>query len=421
MKNHRYPGPDSIHRQELDNGIVVIAYENFAVPSFEIEGYVPAGNLGETPNQRGLAAFTASCLMRGTETRSFDAIYEALESVGAELGFSGGRHTTGFSGGGLTEDFELVMDVLADTLRHPVFPPQQVDRVRGEILTGLQIQANNTRSQASKAFRALLYGEHPYGADLSGTVETVSTLTPADLTAFHDAFYGPRGMVITIVGAVKAEEAVARVRAALGDWQQPGQQALPLVADASRPAETVRTHVVMPGKSQSDVVLGLPGPRRNVPDYQDVRLANTILGIFGMYGRLGKTVREDQGLAYYVYSRLHGGLGPAPWFCATGVSPENVEQAIASIRAEIRRMQDELVPAEELADSQAYLTGSLPVSLETNSGLGSVLTDMELYGLGMDYLQRYVDLVNDVTAEKVQQAARKYWSADEIAIAVAGP
>jgi zinc protease len=177
----------------------------------------------------------------------------------------------------------------------------------------------------------------------------------------------------------------------------------------------------MPDKSQSDVVLGLPGPRRSAPDYQDVRLANTILGIFGMYGRLGKTVREAQGLAYYVYSRLHGGLGPAPWFCATGVGPENVEQAITSIQAEIRRMQDALVPADEVADSQAFLTGSLPVSLETNSGLGSVLTDMELYGLGLDYLQRYVEMVNEVTADKIQLAAQKYWSADEIAIAVAGP
>jgi zinc protease len=140
-----------------------------------------------------------------------------------------------------------------------------------------------------------------------------------------------------------------------------------------------------------------------------------------MYGRLGKTVREEQGLAYYVYSRLSGGLGPSPWYVGTGVSPDKVAQAVESIRSEIRRIQDELVPSEELDDTQAYLTGSLPVSLETNDGLSSIITNMELYSLGLDYLQHYPDEIRSITPQIVQQMARKYLSADNIAVAVAGP
>jgi zinc protease len=132
-------------------------------------------------------------------------------------------------------------------------------------------------------------------------------------------------------------------------------------------------------------------------------------------------VREKQGLAYYVQSRLQGGLGPSPWTVSTGVSPEKVDLAIRSIQDEIKRMQDEPVPAEELADSQAYVTGSMPVSLETNDGLAGIIGDMELYNLGLDYLQRYPDMINAITPERIQAAAQKYFSATQLAIAIAGP
>jgi zinc protease len=138
-------------------------------------------------------------------------------------------------------------------------------------------------------------------------------------------------------------------------------------------------------------------------------------------GRIGENVREEQGLAYYAYSTLHGGLGPTAWSASAGVAPDMVEQATASILAEIERIQTELVSAEELADSKAYRTGSLPVSLETNSGLASVIIDMELYKLGLDYLQRFPDLINAITSAQVQAAAQKYLSTTQIAIAVAGP
>jgi zinc protease len=132
-------------------------------------------------------------------------------------------------------------------------------------------------------------------------------------------------------------------------------------------------------------------------------------------------VREEQGLAYYAYSRLHGGLGPSPWIASAGVAPDKVDQAIESIRAEIGRMQTEPVTDEELADCQAYRTGSLPVSLETNSGLAGIITDMELYDLGLDYLQRFPNLIRAITPERIQAAAQKYLSTSQLAVAVAGP
>lgn len=421
MPDKTYPGPQDVQRRVLDNGITVLIYENFAVASVVVEGYVRAGALSEGRQRAGLADFVAGMLMRGTRRRTFDEIYEALESVGASLDFSAGRHVSDFSAGGLAEDLDLLLELLAGSLCEPTFPPEELEQVRGEILTGLQIRAHDTRQMAGLRFRELLYGDHPYGHSLHGYPETIMELTRGDLSDFHARHFGPEKMILTIVGAVKADEALARVEAALGDWRNDNWEAPPEPGPAPRPATTLRDDVAIADKTQSDIVLGLPGPPRSAPDFLDLSMANTVLGVFGMMGRLGSNVREEQGLAYYAFSRLRGSLGPSPWYVNTGVAPDKVEQAIESILSEIARIQQEPVPHEELEDSKAYRTGSLPVSLETNDGLASIISDIELFGLGLDYLQRFPDLIGEITPERVQAAAQKYFSTEQIAVAVAGP
>jgi zinc protease len=138
-------------------------------------------------------------------------------------------------------------------------------------------------------------------------------------------------------------------------------------------------------------------------------------------GRLGEKVREEQGLAYYSYSRVDGGAGPGPWRVIAGVNPVNVERAVASIRAEVRRICEELVDAEELADNTAFITGSLPLRLETNEGVARTILDMERYELGLDYLQRYNALINAITAAQVRAVAQRWLDPDAYALAIAGP
>jgi zinc protease len=150
-------------------------------------------------------------------------------------------------------------------------------------------------------------------------------------------------------------------------------------------------------------------------------LTNTVLGVFGMMGRLGDNVREDQGLAYYVYSRLEAGLGAGAWSATAGVNPANVQRAIDGILHEVRRLRDEPVPADELADSQSFLSGSMPLRLETNEGVAQTLLDIERHNLGFDYLLRYADLVNAVTVRDLQEMAQKYLDPEVYALAIAGP
>lgn len=421
MPDKTYPGPENIRRTVLDNGITVLNYENFAAASVVVEGFLRAGALSEGREKAGLADYAAGMLMRGTEQRSMADVYEALESVGASLDFSAGRHVTDFSAAGLAEDLDLLLGLLSDSLRNPTFPAVEAEQLRGEILTGLQIRANNTRRMSALRFREILYDGHPYGPSVHGYPETIAGIGRDDLIRFHEQHYGPKGMTVTIVGAVEADKAVAKVEEALGTWQNPNWKSPPDVPPATRPGDTVREFVPIVDKTQSDIVLGLPGPPRSVEDFLDLSMANTILGVFGMMGRLGEKVREEQGLAYYAYSRLHGGLGPSPWYVATGVAPDKVQIATESILAEIERIQHESVPEEELEDSKQYRTGSLPVSLETNDGLAGIISDMELLDLGLDYLQRFPDLIEEITPERVQAAAQKYFSTRQIVISVAGP
>lgn len=417
----QYPGPDTIHRFQLDNGLTLLVYENFAAATVVLDATLRVGALVESRDKAGLASFTATMLMRGTQKRDFGDIYEALESAGAGLSFSGNRHLTDFSGGGLVEDLDLILTLASESLRLPTFPAEHVEQVRGETMTGLQIRANDTRQMATLKFQETLYADHPYGVSVEGYLETISQISRDDLCQFHTQHYGPEGMILVIVGAVKAEDALQKVTAAFGDWHNPAQKPLPTIPDATRPRTLNHITIPMKDKTQSDIMMGWPGPRRAHPDYLAASMANTVLGVFGMMGRLGQRVREEQGLAYYASSSLSGGLGPSPWYVSTGVAPDKVEQAITSIRQEIKIMCEELVPEEELADSKAFRTGSLPVGLETNSGLADVISNIALHNLGWDYLYRFPDLINNLTAEEVRAAAKNYLDPDHVVITVAGP
>ncbi len=414
------PGPDDTLRRVLPNGITVLARENWSAPSVVLEGYLLAGNLDEPADLPGLASFTVGMLSRGTQRRSFAEINEAIEGIGASIGFSPDRHMTNFSTKSLAEDLDLVLDVLADELRHPSFPPEYVEKMRSLRLSAIAERENDTRQMAGRAFRQLMYGKHPLGRDMLGTRKSVRAVRRALLSDFHQRFFQPEGMVIVAVGAVPAEVAVEKIAGAFGDWtgSRPQRSALPELLPL---AATRQRRIAMPDKSQADIVLGWPAMRRDEPDFDAARLANTVLGVFGMMGRLGANVRERQGMAYYAYSRLSADREPGTWAAIAGVNPTNVDRAVAAMLAEVRRLRDEPVSADELEDCRRYLIGSLPLHLETNDGVASTLVDIEWHGLGLDYLARYANIIRGLTADQLQAAAQKYLNPDAYVLAVAGP
>jgi zinc protease len=177
----------------------------------------------------------------------------------------------------------------------------------------------------------------------------------------------------------------------------------------------------MPGKSQSDVVLGVPGPARKHPQFIAARVANNILGGFGLGGRIGHHVREKGGMAYYAAAALDGGLGPGPWRAYAGVNPKNVDRAIELTLREIKKFTTRKATPEELDDNKAQFIGRLPLSLETNEGVAGLISSLEIYDLGLDYLQRYPGMIQALTRDDILEVARAFLSAENYALAVAGP
>ncbi|HSO12728.1 MAG TPA: pitrilysin family protein [Anaerolineales bacterium] len=419
--NSALPGPNDIYREVLPNGITVLTRSNFNSPSVVFSGYFDAGALFDPDEKLGLADFVTSALMRGTKKHNFDEIYNILESSGASLGFNTGVHKSGFNGRSLAEDLPLLLNLLSEALTQPSFPKAEMEKLRAQLLTGLAISAEDTSEMASETFDKILFKDHPYSRPDEGTPESIRRITRDDLVQFHRGHYGPRGMVIAIVGAVEAGEAIRQIKRALGGWQVKSQKEAPELPGLKPLKKTTSRHHRIAGKSQSDLVIGTNGPKRKDPEFMPASLGNSVLGQFGMMGRIGDSVREKAGLAYYAYSSLNAGIGPGSWEVSAGVNPKNVHKATGLIVDELKRFVQDGVTTDELADSKANFIGRLPLSLESNSGVAGALLNIERHDLGMDYYLRYADLVNEVTREDILNTARKYIDPGRLAIAVAGP
>lgn len=420
-KSNSLPGPNDVYREVLPNGITILTRSNFNSPSVVVAGFFEAGALFDTDEKLGLAEYTVLSLMRGTHKRTFDEIYNSLESVGAGLGFNTGVHKSGFNGRSLAEDLPLLLDLLCEALTTPVFPKAEIEKLRAQLLTGLAIRAEDTSDMASMVFDNILFKGHPYSRPEDGFPETIKKIRRDDLVKFHREHYGPRGMVIAVVGGVKPEEAVKQVKRSLGSWQVKGQQETPALPPVKPLKKTVSKHHRIAGKSQSDLIIGTNGPMRRDPEFMSASIGNNILGQFGMMGRIGDVVREKSGLAYYAYSSLSAGLGPGSWEVSAGVNPQNLKKASNLILDELKRFVQEGVTADELADTKANFVGRLPLSLESNGGVANALLNIERHQLGLDYYHRYEDLVNEVTAEDVLKTARKLIDPDKLVFAAAGP
>jgi zinc protease len=415
------PNPDDIHVATLDNGITVIARANLNSPSIVIQGYLHAGSIYDDDEQLGLADFTAEMLMRGTLARSHLDIYDQLESTGASLSFNAATHTASFGGRSLAEDIPMLLRLARESLETPAFPKDEIEKLRAQALTGLSLRADNPEAVASISFDQLIYPNHPYGRPEDGFPDTIERISAADIGAFHHRYFGPEGMHVVIVGGLEPQQAVDAVAAELNDWHNPEQVLSADLPGLERVKTGKRQHDSIPGKSQTALVMGAAGPTRKSADFLAASLGNHVFGQFGMYGRVGEVVREQAGLAYYVYSSLGGGVGPGPWSVAAGVDPEDLEQAISLITAEIGKLVESGVTADELEDSKASYIGSLPLSMESNAGVAGALVNLARFDLGLDYFLGYADRVQTVTPEEVRLAVRRYLDPVKLVVTSAGP
>jgi zinc protease len=414
--------PETITRVTLDNGMVILVKDNPNNASITLGGRLRAGGLYDTDRTSGLAHLTTAALQRGTRKRTFQKLNEELDRTGMSFGVGAGMETIGFSGKALVEDFDRLLDLAADVLMHPTFPRGETEKLRAEILADLTEADDDTQHVAYREFRALCYpASHPYHRLSDGRADTVKRLTLAQLADFHARYFRPDIATLVIVGDIRAEQAIEKIERALGKWKARGKPADHRIPDAPAPKQIVKKKTPLAGKTQADVVLGYPGLRRTDPDYYALMLGDLIFGRLGLYGRLGASVRDKQGMAYYVYSGVEANLGAGPWAVHAGVNPKNLDRAIEGILAEVQRLRAEQVTQDELSEAKDFVTGSLALRLETNDGVAATLGDIELFDLGLDYLQRYPGIIRALTAEQILDVTRKYALVENYVLSIAGP
>jgi zinc protease len=408
-------------REELDNGVVVLAQQTAAAPAVTIHASVLAGCLYEPAGRPGLAHLTAKLLDRGTAGRPAERIATELDDRGVALKVSASRHAVALTVTSLAEDIRDVLATVADVIRHPTFPADQLERRRAELVTDVRQDDDNPFLRAGDGMLMRLYGpDHPYGRPLKGTVASLSQFDRAELVAYHARRFRPSTLTLAIVGDVEPLEAIAIAERAFGSWDG-GVPELAALPGAPRPATRQVAHIDMPGKAQADIAYGFTTISRLDPRYYAYWMMNIILGEWGLGGRLAANIRERQGMAYYAFSSFDAALGEGPLVVRAGVDPLNVERAIAAIDAEVGALGADGPTAAEFTETREFLTGSIPRFFETNQGIAAFLQSAEYFGLGLDYDRRLPRLIEAVTRDEVAAAAAEVLRPAAAAVVVAGP
>lgn len=409
-------------RVTLDNGVTIITKANHTNSTVSMVIGVRAGGYADPPDREGTAALCARVLDRGTVTRSADAIADDLDGRGASLSVIAGRHQVAVAATCLVDDFSPVLSLAADVVRHPRFADEEIATRRDTLITSIRQEEDNPASMASDAFMKALYGDHPYARKVRGTVASVEAIRRQDLVRFHQKGFDPSAVTVIIVGDLDEEAAAAAVSKLFGDWpasvKDPAAIAVP---DAPVIAQRQLVSVPMMSKSQADVVYGFTGIRRSDPDYTSISVMNNALGQYAIGGKLGDSIRERQGMAYYVYSSLEATFGQGPFSIRAGVAAANVEKTIASIDAELTAILNAGFTDQEIDESKSYMIGAIPRQLETNASIASFLLTADTFGLGLDYDERLPGLIGSVTRDAANAAAKRLFDISRATVAVAGP
>ena len=411
-------------RRVRATGATIIAKESRATPAVTIHASLRAGTVYDPPGSPGLSHFVSRTVDRGTASKSADEIAEMLDSRGVSLSVLVNRHAMSLVCTCLVEDYPAIMSLLAGILQSATFPESEVETRRGEIVTLIRQDEDNPATVAAEALMAMLYGpDHPYGRPTRGTIDSVQRIDAAALRAFHASRFRPQFLSLVVVGDLECAQAIDVAAETLAAWEGHAwaHESFDWLAVPPAPAARRIRIVPMMNKAQTDIAYGFTSITRSDQAFFAYTLMNNILGQYSLGGRLGDSIRERQGMAYYVTSGMDASVIPGPLMVRAGVSPDNVTRAVASIDEELRRMAVDGPTEDELAESRQYLIGSMPRNLETNLGIANYLQMIEFFGLGLDYDLRVPGLLRAVTLDQVQAAARQALDPSRASIVVAGP
>jgi zinc protease len=406
-----------VHREVLKNGLRVLVLRDPSVPLVALRAVYPGGLRYEDPRTSGINVVLASLLTKGTVTRSAEAIAREVEGMAGSVGGFSGRNSFGLRAEVMARDFDRGMELFADCLLHPVFPQTELDRERRELLERIRSRDDSLGAVAFRLFAETLYRKHPYRLDMMGSVESVGSLSPAEVASFYQRYYPPGMMTLAIVGDIDPARALAKVKQLFEHLPAAKVEAPPVPPEPARDApETTFRHLP---RQQAHMVMGFSGTLLNSPDRYPLEVLSTVLA--GQGGRLFMELREKHNLAYGVSAFSLEGIDPGYFAVHLSTSPEKLEQAIGLVRAELTRIAQQSLPRPELDRAKRYLIGSHAIGLQRRSALAATLAFHEAYQLGWDEYRRYPEEIAKLTPEDIQRVAKKYLDLDRVVMAIVRP
>lgn len=421
----RVPPPGPIHDFDFPetvehdvDGLRLLTAPRGDLPLVGLRLVTRAGGDRDPRELPGLATFTGALLEEGTASRDARTIARAVEDVGGQLASRAGWNTTSVSFGGLAETLPLGVELLAEIAIEPAFAPEETERVRSLRLGELERRANEPRYLASRALARALYGDATYGPPLLGTAESVAAMDPEDCRRWWSENGGRSRSTLIVVGDFEEDALIADVRRSFSSLDQ-GSAIRPTATVDENP-ERLEAHVVdRPNAAQAEICIGHLALPRDDPDRPALVLLNSILG--GKFtSRINLNLRERHGYTYGASSRQLDRLGRGPFVVSAAVDTAAVGPACREILFELERIRTEPVTVDELEESRSYLLGVLPYTLQTLRGLASRLDEIALFGLPLDFFERFPDRLRAVTAEEVLRAAQRLLHPDRAILAVAG-
>ena len=395
-----------IKRTKLSNGAVLLVSEQHQLPMVSIAIAFDAGSRRDSPGKEGLAELTAASLEQGTQQLNVADFNRKIDFMGSSISIVADRDYVFASMTSLKKYENETLRLMAQSLQNPGLRDSDILRKRGDQVAAINASEEEPGYTAVVAFARLLFGSRPYGHPTEGFADTVAKLTPADVRDFYKRHYKTAGAVIAVVGDVEVatiRAGIERELAGLGGTVPAQAEPAPL-----RVAPGIKADLVNRNVAQANLILGSGGIARSNPDYYKVQVMNYILGGGGFSSRLMKEVRSKAGLAYSIDSTFSAGRFPGAFAVVLQTKNQSAPEALKLIVTQLHEIQREPVSDRELSSARKFLVGSFPLRLDRQSQIVSFMLQVELYGLGLDYADRYPKLIDEVTKLDVQEAARHY-------------
>ena len=411
----------TVERRRLDNGLRIAVAPIAELRTTAVLLAVEAGQWFEPLDRAGVARLTAQTMLRGTEQRDANAWADAIDGLGAVARLDVGSHAAVFSAQCLAGDLPALLGLMSEALCTPALRADDLEFVRAQTLAQLERDERDTRAVVDRVWRELVYPRsHPFHSPPIGDARAVHEATVDDIRDYHASAIRPDGALLVVAGATTADAVVAAASRSFGSWRSSVTREHRAIADVALTA-TARRIEIVPDKTQCDVIIGWPGIPRTDPRFVAARVTNMVYAADTFASRAGNIIRDQLGLAYYVFSGMGASRGQSPWVVRMGVNPGNVRRAVEVALDELRKVTIGEIADDDLALAKDKLVGELEVALESPAGVAGMVLEAELFDLGEDHFERYPKALLAVTKEQVQQTALALIPPERFAMVVAGP